>query len=170
MPPITPVKAVKGYPVLIHVYDVSTTDTIRNLNSMTQAVGGGVFHTGVEVMDREYYFGYRAGGGSGVLGIAPRSCKEHVYRQSIKMGVCDLSKEEIDKILRVFGKLWQGDEYDLLRRNCCSFANELCAALGVGSMPAWVDRFGALIVSRNFDKMRALPPLSPALRPRPTPP
>merc|ERR1719401_1782300 len=33
---------------------------------------------------------------------------------------------------------WRGEDYDLLRHNCCHFADALCVALGVGHIPFWV--------------------------------
>merc|ERR1719191_1919491 len=36
--------------------------------------------------------------------------------------------------------VWGGKSYDLVRRNCCSFANEFCEKLGVGPIPGWVNR------------------------------
>ncbi|KXZ49413.1 hypothetical protein GPECTOR_21g639 [Gonium pectorale] len=47
-------------------------------------------------------------------------------------------------IKEIIGRLkreWQGTTYDLLQRNCCHFCEELCALLGVGSPPAWLNRF-----------------------------
>merc|ERR1719384_2626645 len=33
---------------------------------------------------------------------------------------------------------WQGKDYDVLKRNCCHFCQEMCALLGVHDMPLWV--------------------------------
>merc|ERR1712226_984265 len=35
---------------------------------------------------------------------------------------------------------YPGDDYDLLRRNCCHFADDFCQRLGVGSIPGWIYR------------------------------
>jgi len=39
---------------------------------------------------------------------------------------------------------WPGDDYDLLRRNCCHFADELSICLGVGSIPSYIHRFARI--------------------------
>ena len=43
-------------------------------------------------------------------------------------------------IITRFMEEWPGTGYDLLRRNCCSFSDALCVALGVGPIPTWVHR------------------------------
>jgi len=35
---------------------------------------------------------------------------------------------------------WPGEEYDIFRRNCGTFANALCHRLGVGGIPVWVNQ------------------------------
>mmetsp|Transcript_109401 Transcript_109401/g.235639 ORF Transcript_109401/g.235639 Transcript_109401/m.235639 type:complete len:121 (-) Transcript_109401:9-371(-) len=34
--------------------------------------------------------------------------------------------------------VWPGHTYDLLKNNCCNFADRLCQCLGVGGIPDWV--------------------------------
>lgn len=38
-------------------------------------------------------------------------------------------------------KDWMGNTYDLMAKNCCSFADAFCLKLGVKGLPKWVDRF-----------------------------
>ena len=45
-------------------------------------------------------------------------------------------KEILDELMAE----WSGPEYDLLRRNCCSFAEALVVRLGVGPTPGWLHR------------------------------
>jgi len=35
---------------------------------------------------------------------------------------------------------WQGNEYDLIKRNCNTFCEALTSALGVDKPPGWVNR------------------------------
>ena len=37
---------------------------------------------------------------------------------------------------------WPMNSYDLLRRNCCHFCDELSCLLGVGPLPDWVLSLG----------------------------
>merc|ERR1719282_274777 len=38
----------------------------------------------------------------------------------------------------MMSKKWLGEDYDLLRKNCCHFSNEFAKRLGVGPIPNWV--------------------------------
>ena len=129
-----------GCQVFLHIYDVSTTKTISNLNAVTKNVGGGVFHSGVELFGREWSFGF-CEEGSGVFCCAPRSVDVHVYRETVRMGWCPLNESEVARIVGLLQRGWPGQSYDLLRRNCCTFSDELCQQVGVGPIPAWVNRF-----------------------------
>ena len=43
---------------------------------------------------------------------------------------------------------WPGVGYDMLKRNCVHFCDELCARLHVAPLPRWINRFargGALV-------------------------
>ena len=46
-----------GTPVVLHVYDLGTSPGIQNINKVTYAIGGGLYHTAVEVYGKEYSFG-----------------------------------------------------------------------------------------------------------------
>ncbi|MCJ1312981.1 hypothetical protein MMC25_006657 [Agyrium rufum] len=52
--------------------------------------------------------------------------------------------ERIQAIIRDVARRYLGTEYDLLRRNCNHFANELCALLTGRGIPSWVNRAAAL--------------------------
>ena len=66
------------------------------------------------------------------------------YRQSIFLGVTKLSSESVAELLGEAVENWPGDDYDLLRRNCCHFADEFCLNLGVGPIPGWIHRFARI--------------------------
>merc|ERR1712232_579380 len=55
------------------------------------------------------------------------------------MGDTKLSVAEVDTLITKLSGEWPGDSYDLLRRNCCTFSDELCQQLGVGAIPRWVQ-------------------------------
>merc|ERR1712196_431310 len=48
-----------------------------------------------------------------------------------------------DSIATIISNLieeYPGEDYDLLRRNCCHFADDFCRRLGVGGIPGWIHR------------------------------
>merc|ERR1740138_898034 len=109
---------------------------------------GGAFHTAVEVYGQEWSYGQ-----DGVSQIQPRSHEVHIFRQSIFMGMTRLSSEEVSKIMETeLASRWCGSDYDLLRKNCCTFANMICRRLVSKPIPAWVNRFPkvASAASRGF--------------------
>ena len=127
--------------VVIHVYDVSRAEAIAQLNDVTCVVGG-VFHAGVEIYGREWSFGYRVEPGvTGVYSIEPRSCPGHVWRESIRLGECALDERAARAAIAALEPRWPGEGYDLIRRNCAHFCDDVCDALGVEQPPRWLNRF-----------------------------
>ncbi|KAH8055928.1 PPPDE putative peptidase domain-containing protein [Aureococcus anophagefferens] len=61
------------------------------------------------------------------------------HRSRVPMGRCGLDARAIERRLARLVALWQGNTYALLTRNCCHFCDALCAELGVGPIPAWVN-------------------------------
>jgi hypothetical protein len=52
--------------------------------------------------------------------------------------------EDIVPMLVGMVDLWPGKDYDILRRNCCHFADALCLRLCVGRIPPWVQRLARI--------------------------
>lgn len=98
----------------------------------------GALHGAVEVYGKEWSFGEKESG-TGVYACEPMKCEEHQYRESIDMGETELTEEQVGALIQVLEVEWPGDSYDLLRRNCCTFSDEMCVALGVGHIPEWVN-------------------------------
>jgi len=112
---------------------------------------GGAFHAGIEVHGREWTYGQE-----GISCAKPRYHEVHIYRDSLFMGITRCSELEVKNLIeQELAQDWQGSDYDLLRRNCCSFADVLCRKLVGEGLPAWVSRFPkvASAASRQFDKV-----------------
>lgn len=139
-----------GHTVYIHVYDVSQEEGIQKLNKVLAHASsplkfGGVFHAGVEVNGLEWSFAYQPHTTRyGVECNHPKSHPQHHFRQTIKMGSTRCSDEEITTIMAQMVEEYPGNDYDLLRRNCCHFADDLCHRLGVGSIPSWIYRLARI--------------------------
>merc|ERR1712232_879734 len=76
--------------------------------------------------------------GTGIFSCPPMKCGNHSYRESVQMGQTELSDREVIDLLKVLAKDWPGSSYDVLRRNCCHFGDELCRWLAVGAIPDWI--------------------------------
>jgi hypothetical protein len=124
-------------PVTLHIYDVGDQQAVSQVNKFLKPVGTGAFHGAVEVYGKEWSYGF-TDEGTGVFDCPPKGCLAHTYRESVPMGQTQLSAEEVEALLDELAVKWPGSEYDLLRRNCCTFSDELCSQLGVGNIPRWV--------------------------------
>mmetsp|Transcript_118981 Transcript_118981/g.331948 ORF Transcript_118981/g.331948 Transcript_118981/m.331948 type:complete len:236 (+) Transcript_118981:2-709(+) len=135
-----------GQEVFLNVYDVSQEELVQKVNKVlahkySPVKFGGVFHAGVEVNGLEWCYGCSTS--ETVPGIScslPREHPQHHYRQTICLRRTKLSQEDIAEVISALIEEYPGDDYDLLRRNCCHFADDFCQRLGVGRIPGWVNR------------------------------
>jgi len=136
----------EGLRVRVHIYDVSLEKRIRQINRVfahkkSPLKFGGVFHAGVEVNGLEWCYGFEdSDTRSGICCMEPMTHPLHHYRQTVEMGRAHLKPEDVADILADFVEEYPGDDYDLLRRNCCHFASDFTKRLGVGSIPSWINR------------------------------
>jgi len=140
--------------VLLHVYNLNEdlTEVNQNLNFSSDVVAiGGVFHVATEVYGCEWAYGV-----CGMTCIPPRSEEAHVYQCTVYMGRTQLTQAQLAPLLFEMAQNWRGAKYDIIGRNCCSFATELCARLGVGELPCWVDRFARLLQTGREAGLAAL--------------
>lgn len=132
-----------SFTVYLNVYDVTRGHGVRWLNSLTahelSPLRLGAFHVGVQVGGREWSFGHHPCD-SGVSWSRPRSQRDHQFRESVQMEDCMLSQGEILALLEKMRGEYGGQSYDMLTRNCCHFADDLCRRMGVGAVPEWIQR------------------------------
>jgi hypothetical protein len=149
-------KTKKRMPVLLHIYDVSQEDRVHNINKWlahkrNPLKFGGIFHAGVEINGLEWSFG--ASDNETVPGISccePRGHQQHRFRETVPLKSTKLSAEDVSLLIGQMLEEYPGNDYDLLRRNCCHFADDFCRRLGTGGIPAWVHRLAR--VGAGVDK------------------
>lgn len=145
-----------GTPVFVHVYDVSHEALVQRLNAVlahrhSPLKFGGVFHAGVEVSGSEWSFGRtESQTATGVTCVDPKEDPQHHFRQTVSLPNTQLSEEEIDDLIDRLKREYLGRDYDLLRRNCCHFADDFCQRLGVGRIPGWVYRLARIGARIDF--------------------
>lgn len=143
-------KEPQGLPVKLHIYDVSQEESIQKLNRVlahkhSPLKLGGVFHAGVEVNGLEWSFGFSCSETrSGISCCEPQKNTQHTYRQTVSMRHTGADPEQIADIIAQLIEEYPGDDYDLLRRNCCHFADDFCRRMGVGGIPGWVHRLARI--------------------------
>lgn len=121
-------------PVYLHVYDLIP----QRLNKTQYVISGKpLFHAAVEVHGQEWCYG----AGQGIEFVAPGSAECYAaHRDPIPLGHTQLSQDEIFQLIGRMEENWQAEDYNLLSKNCCTFARTLLEELGAQPMPGWVDR------------------------------
>lgn len=157
-----------GLDVHLHIYDVSREASIQRLNAflanrMSPLKLGGVFHAGIEVDGAEWSFGRSEDPDStGVTKVDPKCDEQHHFRETVPLPRTSLTSPEVAGLISQLQIEYPGRDYDLLRKNCCHFADDLCQRLGVGRIPGWVYRLAR--IGARIDAVQR--PLSARLRPR----
>mmetsp|Transcript_91458 Transcript_91458/g.217954 ORF Transcript_91458/g.217954 Transcript_91458/m.217954 type:complete len:209 (-) Transcript_91458:84-710(-) len=127
--------------VFINIYDLNKDWPTANSVGANLFHVGGAFHAAVEVYGLEWSYGCE-----GVERGEPRRHDVHVYRQSLSQGVTMKSVQQVEEIVEeVMKSRWLAHEYDLLRHNCCSFADDFCRELTGRPLPPWVNRLPRLL-------------------------
>jgi len=138
-----------GLSVLLNIYDVTHASGVQWMNAvlanwLAPVKLGGVFHAGVEVQGLEWSYGRTCRARYGISCGLPRSDPQHHFRQTVYLGRTQHSREKISSLITDLLEDYPGHAYDLLRRNCCHFADDFCGRLGVGPIPRWVHRLARL--------------------------
>ncbi|KAI7901155.1 PPPDE putative peptidase domain-containing protein [Cokeromyces recurvatus] len=119
-------------------------------NYLTQfgyyALGIGVFHSGVEIGDKEYCFGgHDVPNVTGVFVVEPKTgIPELTLKKTIDMGTMDLTEAELEDLLLKLSDEFIGPSYNLLTRNCNHFTEALVQKLTKKPIPAWINRAAKL--------------------------
>ena len=137
----------------------------NEMNTALHELGTGAYHVGVEVNGVEYAFGATSVvGKSGVFSCIPKLSPGYQYRTTIDFGERALIERswisvpsanpekqgpvvyrEVESFVdgrQVIKKMvpeYMGIDYDILRKNCCTFARDACLRLGIreGEIPSW---------------------------------
>jgi hypothetical protein len=127
------------------------------MNDGLYELGTGVYHVGIEVNGIEYAYGANhTEGTTGVFSCIPKHSPGFEYRTTLDFGSRPLVKttawvktrnsyREVvthvhgREMIRKMAKEYMGVDYDLLRKNCCTFARDACLRLGVTpeEIPTW---------------------------------
>lgn len=125
----------RKYPekVYLHIYDLSP------INKFLYLFGLGLYHSGLEVYGREYTFA----GGAGIFDSKPKEVIEIEgvpLRETIVIGETMKSRKDIADIIHSLRDQYGGNDYNLITRNCNTFANSLCSRILGIDIPGYVNR------------------------------
>ncbi|CAE7305587.1 unnamed protein product [Symbiodinium sp. CCMP2592] len=72
---------------------------------------------------------------TGVFSAWPKQSPGHRYVESVSMGFTSKSEVQVLNLVAGMEAIWPVASYNVLRRNCCHFVDELCKKIGVGGIP-----------------------------------
>jgi hypothetical protein len=144
--------------VKLHVYDLLADDThldvwgchfplgqvFNAFNSSLHSIGTGAYHVGLEINGIEYAFGANSTKGlTGIFQCMPKSSPGYQFRTTIDFGNQAVNGREI---VQKMATEYLGTDYDLLRKNCCTFAYDVCIRLGISKkdIPSWFHNLAAV--------------------------
>ena len=119
-----------GTKVFLNVYDLSPS------NEYLYPIGLGLHHSGVEILGSEYSFA----SGAGIFDGTPKQAPGALFREQVYMGAYDGGQVELRRALDELRSTFGGEDYNLIRKNCNSFANALCWKLLQKTIPGHVNR------------------------------
>lgn len=122
-----------GTAVVLNVYDLID-------NEYLYPWGLGAYHSGVQVGNREYTYA----GGSGVFAMEPKTAPGARFRESIELGHFTGSYTQLERALDDLKREFRPSDYDLLNRNCNTFADALVQKLLGRKIPGFVNRLALL--------------------------
>lgn len=123
-----------GWKVELYVYDLSQ-GLARQLS--TQFLGKvieGIWHTGVGVYGKEYFFGG---------GIQSVPLKQSPYGQPVQvaeLGTTQVPQEIFEEYLRDIQPRYTQETYSLMKHNCNNFSDEVCQFLVGSGIPEHILR------------------------------
>ena len=130
------VEILKGYPVYLKVYDVSTVNKYYNL------FGLGIYHSSILIYGIEYSYGSTPDGTSGIIEMMDESLNLKV-KEKIYMGNTAYKFRDINELVRRLSKYWQGSHYDPFSKNCNHFTNYFAKKVldKCSNFPSFVNKF-----------------------------
>ncbi|WVZ59270.1 hypothetical protein U9M48_009438 [Paspalum notatum var. saurae] len=121
-----------GYPVKLHIYDLSQGMARQLSTTILGKAIEAIWHTGVVVYGREYYFG--GGIQQGQPGRTPYGTPVRVE----DLGVTHVPREVFEDFLREIGPRYTPATYNLLSHNCNNFSNEAAQFLAGAAVPSYI--------------------------------
>ena len=98
--------------------------------------GVGIYHSAIEIRGVEYTFEST----TGVYVNAPNAVPGCEMAETLSLGHTPLEPDEIEDVVDGLLPDFQPSSYNVLRRNCHHFSDELCFRLLGQHLPSWINR------------------------------
>ncbi|ETL79400.1 hypothetical protein L917_19973 [Phytophthora nicotianae] len=122
--------------VTLHVYDLSHGMARQLSPALLGKTIDGVWHTGVLVFGKEYFFG-----GGGIQAMAPELVVQRYGMQPVRaitLGETSRTQQQLEQFLRENSSRFTDATYDLLRHNCNNFSDEVSNFLVGSGIPQYI--------------------------------
>ena len=125
-------RAPRGLEIRLNVYRFTRLEKFGWLEGW----GVGIYHSAVEIRGVEYTFEST----TGVYVNAPNAVPGCEMAESLSLGHTALAPDEIEDVVDALLPDFQPSSYNVLRRNCHHFSDELCFRLLGRRLPSWINR------------------------------
>ena len=147
----------EGEPVYLKVYDLFIKP-----NRLTDGLGFGFYHSGVQVYDTEYAYSTEGITANGTVNSETTEIpikvasliQELEFKESFLLGYTKLNQTEVERhILQLNSTDYTGDKYNLITHNCNHFADTFVTILTGSGIPSWVNRLAYFFECVQFQRL-----------------
>eukprot|EP00161_Ancyromonas_sigmoides_P005652 TRINITY_DN1626_c0_g1_i2.p1 TRINITY_DN1626_c0_g1~~TRINITY_DN1626_c0_g1_i2.p1 ORF type:complete len:243 (-),score=42.69 TRINITY_DN1626_c0_g1_i2:83-811(-) len=135
-------------PVSLHIYDISGGRAAALSEALLGQRIEGVWHTGIVVFGREYYYG----GGHGIESTAVGRTPYGVPGQTLQLGHTRATLDAFSAFLREIDARFLARHYHLFEHNCNSFTDECARFLTGKGIPDWIARQHELLLGTELGR------------------
>jgi len=135
--------------VYLNVYDISAGMAKQFSQAMIGKYVEGIWHTGIVVYDREFFFG------GGICEATPKTTPYGFPVKEIKLGKTEIPEEIFREYLASISSEYTPEKYDLINKNCNNFSNEICNFLIGEGIPSDIINLPKELLSTPLGKMVA---------------
>eukprot|EP01084_Bolivina_argentea_P014307 26730_1 len=122
----------KGYPVRIHIYDLSQGMATMYSQQLIGKQVDGIWHTAIVVYEKEYFYG------GGIQSDTPAGTPYGKPLRNIAMGETFIPQSLFHEFLNEVASRFSPSKYDLFKHNCNTFANEAMNFLNGQNIPEYI--------------------------------
>jgi desumoylating isopeptidase 1 len=133
--------------VYLHVYDLSEGMAKQFSPMLLGKTIEGVWHTGICIFGREYYYG------DGICSDSPKATPYGNPYKIVKLGTTEIPFDVFTDFLREISPKYTFATYHVLEHNCNTFTNEISEFLVGESIPAYITNLPAEFLQTQLGQM-----------------
>lgn len=118
--------------VILRIYKIGTPQMVIMLNSIAKTKFEAIWHTSIEVFNKEYYFGDR------IYISEPNKTSHGKPFKTYDLGETNFSEEDFNMFLNNISKQFGPNTYNILLNNCNHFTNICSQFLCDKSIPQYI--------------------------------